>query len=195
MEDIPLEIIQAASSGDQTASRELVERMHRPVLATIHRFVGRRLREDVEDIAQELFLKLFRALHKFDPERGVKFTTWSYTIVRNHCFDVLKKRRISAVSMDHDTNPIEEGKTWELEDTGARKPSEAALNEELGETIDAALQELSEDHRMVIILREYEQLDLKSIAEIMDVSEGTVKSRLHRAKAALREKLQPYLSA
>jgi RNA polymerase sigma-70 factor (ECF subfamily) len=191
--DIPNETVAAAVRGDQQASREIVERLHRPVLATIHRFVGRRMRDDVEDLAQEVFMKIFRSIDRFDPERGVKFTTWIYTFVRNHCFDYLKKRRLSTVSLDSDTNPIAENKSWDLEDAGARTPGQDALNSELGATIEAAMQELSDDHRMVLILREFEQLDLRSIAEIMDVSEGTIKSRLHRAKAALREKLQPYL--
>ncbi|MCA8970353.1 MAG: sigma-70 family RNA polymerase sigma factor [Planctomycetes bacterium] len=193
MDDIPFSDIRLAREGDPDASRRIVEQLQRPIIATIHRFLGRRFREDVEDIAQDVFLKLFRALDRFDEERGVKFTTWAFTFVKNHCFDVLKKRRISAVSIDSGAVAEEDEGQWELADGSVRMPPHAALDSELGARIEAAIESLSPDHRMVFILREYEQMDLKSIAEAMEVSEGTIKSRLHRAKQALIARLEPYL--
>ncbi|MFQ5505167.1 MAG: RNA polymerase sigma factor [Planctomycetota bacterium] len=192
MAEIPPDLIQRAVERDQKACREIVETLHRPVLATIYRFLGRRSVEEVEDIGQEIFLKIFRSLERFDPGRGVKFSTWVYTFVRNHCFDVLKKRRISTVSLH---SPETEQKDWELEDRNLRKPAERTLDRELGSQIESALQSLTEEHRMVFVLREYQQMDLKSIARVMDCSEGTVKSRLHRAKAAMRRKLAKYLNS
>ncbi len=191
MEDIPIEDIRAALDGDQAACRRIVEALHRPVLATIHRFLGRRFQEEVEDVAQDVFLKIFRALDRFDPERGVKFTTWAFTFVRNHCLDVLKKRRPATISLQGGRE--EEDGAWELEDPKGRRPVDEALNEELGRQLEAALQSLSEDHRMVFILREFERMDLKSIAEVTGTNEGTVKSRLHRAREALKRLLAPYL--
>mgnify|MGYP001247285125 CR=1 FL=1 len=193
MDDVAFSDIQLATQGDQAACRRIVEHLQKPVLATIHRFLGPRFREEVEDIAQDVFLKLFRALDRFEPERGVKFTTWTFTFVKNHCFDVLKKRRLPSVSIDSSGPAEEEGASWELEDASVRMPAVAALDSELGAQIAAAIDSLSADHRMVFILREYEQLDLKSIAAVMEVSEGTIKSRLHRAKQALMERLKPYL--
>ena len=81
-------LVRAAQKGDNDASRTIVEALQRPVLATIFRFLGPAWRRDVEDLAQEVFLKVFRALPSFDPARA-KFTTWVYTFVRNHCYDVL----------------------------------------------------------------------------------------------------------
>ncbi len=192
MLEIPYETIDAAVRGDQAASRDIVEKLHRPILSTIHRFLGRRYANEVEDVAQDIFLKVFRALDRFDPERGVKFTTWVYTFVRNHCFDVLKKRRIPTVSMHLEGEGGEE-REWDLEDERGRDPGSISLGTELGEVIETALQTLNPEQRLVFVLREYEQLELRSIAEIMDCSEGTVKSRLHRAKDALRQRLEPYL--
>jgi len=190
--DIPYEVVDRAVAGDQDACREIVEKLHRPVLATTHRFLGRRFNDEAEDIAQEIFLKVFRTLHRFDKQRGVKFTTWVFTFVRNHCFDVLKKKRLTTTSLQSEDAEGEE-KSWELEDGSARRPEELAESSELGEQIELALASLVEEQRMVFVLREYEQLDLKSIAEVMDCSEGTVKSRLHRAKEALKQRLEPYL--
>jgi RNA polymerase sigma-70 factor (ECF subfamily) len=192
MEELPLADIEAAVRGDPEASRRIVEVLHRPILATIHRFLGTSRSHEAEDVAQEVFLKVFRSLGTFEPERRVRFTTWVYTFVKNHCFDLLKKRHLPTVSVDGPATDQGEGR-WELPDPDGRKPGDSLLDEELRQLIDAALQQLSPDHRMVFILREFEQMDLKAIADVMDCNEGTVKSRLHRAKEALKDRLRPYL--
>ncbi|MEE9125903.1 MAG: sigma-70 family RNA polymerase sigma factor, partial [Planctomycetota bacterium] len=145
---------------------------------------------DLEDIAQDIFLKLFRSIERFDPDRGVKFTTWTYTFVRNHCFDVLKKRRVKTTSL---TYVDSEEKQRDLVDETTPQPSPTLETRELGRKIEEALSTLGEEQRMVFVLREYEGLGYGAIAQVMDVSEGTIKSRLHRAKEALRTRLAPYL--
>jgi RNA polymerase sigma factor (sigma-70 family) len=184
-------VVRAAQSGDQAACRTIVEGLQRPVLATIYRFLGSGWRREVEDIAQEVFLKVFRALPKFDPARA-KFTTWVYTFVRNHCYDVLKRRRLptSSIHAGPDDGPVRE-----LPDRREQLPTASLHNQELGRRIGEALATLGEDQRMVFVLREYEQLDYSEIAAITGVNEGTVKSRLFRAKESLRLQLAPYLEA
>jgi RNA polymerase sigma-70 factor (ECF subfamily) len=178
MIDLSPETILRARDGDEGASREIVEALHRPVLGIIHRFLGPAFRKDVEDIAQDVFLKVFRALDRYDPTRA-KFTTWVYTFVRNHCFDVMKRRWLPTTSVyDRELGSLR-----------------SAANSELGSKIAQALGQLGEDQRMAFILREYEGMDYESIGRITGVSEGTVKSRLHRAKESLRTKLRPYLQA
>jgi RNA polymerase sigma-70 factor (ECF subfamily) len=181
----------AAQQGDPAASRAIVEALHRPIIATIYRFLGTGYRREVEDLAQEVFLKVFRALGRFDPSRA-KFTTWVYTFVRNHCYDVLKRRRIPTTSM-HAAAPDEAAR--DFPDRRELQPPQDAENQELGRRIGEALASLGEDQRMVFVLREYESLDYSEIAEITGVNEGTVKSRLFRAKEALRQQLAPYLKA
>ncbi len=190
MTDLQPETISRAQQGDQDACREIIEALHRPVIATVYRFLGGRFKSDVEDIAQDVFLKIFRAIERFDPDRGVKFTTWVYTFVRNHCFDVLKKRRLPTTSL---SATMEGEGDFELVDEAAQSPTAMPENAELGHKIEEALAGLGEDQRMVFILREYEGLDYNAIAQVMGVSEGTVKSRLHRAKEALRVRLEPYM--
>jgi len=181
----------AAQRGDEAASRTILETLHRPVIAIIYRFLGGRVRDEVEDIAQEVFLKVFRAIGQYDPGRA-KFTTWVYTFVRNHCYDVLKKRRLPLTSL---TPTDEPGARIDLPDDRELQPEPAAANSELGSKIGEALAALSEDQRMAFILREYEGLDYAAIASVTGVSEGTVKSRLFRAKEAMRARLEPYLRA
>lgn len=184
-------IVRAAQSGDEAASRTIVEALQRPVIATIFRFLGTGWRREVEDIAQEVFLKVFRALHSFDPARA-KFTTWVYTFVRNHCYDVLKRRRLPMNSLQ----AVPEGEAArDVVDGRELQPTSSLENQELGRAIGRALATLGEDQRMVFILREYENLDYREIAAIAGVNEGTVKSRLFRAKESLREQLAPYLQA
>lgn len=189
MTDLDSDLIQRAQQGDPDACRSLIHALHRPVLATIYRFLGSGYRSEYEDIAQDIFLKLFRSIERFDPERGVKFTTWTFTFVRNHCFDILKKRRVKTTSI----TGVEHDQQRDLEDTVARAPGFELENSELGEKIEHALAGLSEDQRLAFILREYEGLEYSAIAVVLDVSEGTIKSRLHRAKEAMRQRLAPYL--
>ncbi|MCU0865704.1 MAG: sigma-70 family RNA polymerase sigma factor [Planctomycetes bacterium] len=191
MTELTETVVRAAQSGDQAACRTIVEGLQRPVLATIYRFLGSGWRREVEDIAQEVFLKVFRALPKFDPARA-KFTTWVYTFVRNHCYDVLKRRRLPTSSMH--AGP-DDGPARELPDRREQLPTASVENQELGRRIGEALATLGEDQRMVFVLREYEQLDYGEIAAITGVNEGTVKSRLFRAKESLRLQLAPYLEA
>ncbi|MBX3465247.1 MAG: sigma-70 family RNA polymerase sigma factor [Planctomycetes bacterium] len=189
MTEIAVSTVLAAQQGDQAASRAIVEALHRPVLATIFRFLGQGHQREVEDLAQEVFLKVFRALDRFDPSRA-KFTTWVYTFVRNHCYDVLKRRRVPTTSL-HSTG--EDAPPRDVEDRRELRPVQEAENQELGRRIGEALAALGEDQRMAFILREYESLDYREIAAITGVNEGTVKSRLFRAKATLRQQLAPYL--
>ena len=94
MSPIDLELVKRAQRADEHALRNIIDRLHRPILATIHRFLGSRFADQVEDIGQEVFLRVFRSLGQFDPDRGVKFTTWVFAFVRNYCLDVLKRRRL-----------------------------------------------------------------------------------------------------
>ena len=156
MIDLDHTVVIRAQAGEEEACRTIIERLHRPVLATIYRFLGSRFQADLEDIAQDIFLKLFRSIERFDPDRGVKFTTWTYTLVRNHCFDVLKKRRVKTTSL---TFVDDEDKQRDVPDQAARQPRPTLEARELGRKIEEALSLLGEDQRMVFVLREYEGLE------------------------------------
>ncbi len=185
--------IELAVLGDEEASRHVVEALRRPVLAWIHRFLGRGFAHEFEDIGQDVLLKIVRNLHRFDPQRGVKLTTWVFTIVKNHCVDLLRKRRIKTCSFE--ANAEREDTRHEPEAIHERKPLDWVVNTELGRQIDDALQSLTPNQQKVFVLREYEGLEYGAIARITRTPEGTVKSRLDRAKEALRGRLRAYLCA
>jgi RNA polymerase sigma-70 factor (ECF subfamily) len=177
------ELVLLAQQGDQEASRRIIEDLHRPILAFAYRMLGPAYRAELEDIAQEIFLRLFRALDRFDTDRGVKFTTWVFTFVRNYCLDLMKKRRLHMVSL---TSGDDDEGQWALEDDHGVGPERQAQSHEIQEKLDAALEHIGAEQRDVFVMREQKGMDYGEIATRTGVPEGTVKSRLHRARLALR---------
>lgn len=191
MIDVPEQLLERARAGDELAVRAIVERLQVPIYQSVHRLIGGRLQNDVEDVTQEIFVKVFRTLDRFDPQRGVKFTTWVYTYVKNHCFDLLKKRRLNVVSLDADGGSGSDGDASRYEPEGSGPaPGERLSAAEVDRIVRHAVDQLPEDQRIAFILREYQELDYREIAQAMECSEGTVKSRLHRAREALRHSLR-----
>ena len=111
--------------------------------------------------------------------------------VKNHCFDVLKKRRLSVVHPDL-MQEDGDGPRFEFPSDSSH-PAAEALSSELGQQIANAVSRLPDDQRLVFILREYQSLDYREISSVVGCSEGTVKSRLYRAKEALRDGLKQYV--
>ena len=190
---VSAEEIELAVLGEPDATGHVVSALRQPVRAWIHRFLGQGFAHEVEDIGQDVLLKIVRNLHRFDPQRGVKLTTWVFAIVKYHCFDLFKKRRIKTFSFE--ANAEGEATRHEPEAVHEREPLDWVANTELGRQLDDALQSLAPNHRKVFVLREYEGLDYRAIARITGMPEGTVKSQLHRAKAALRGCLSADLRA
>jgi RNA polymerase sigma-70 factor (ECF subfamily) len=134
-----------------------------------------------EDLTQETFVKAFAAIGRFDGRSGL--FTWLYRIAINTCRSSLRGKRPAMQSIDA------------VAQRGGNEasPMERASDREEQSLVLAALAELEDDHRAVVILRDLEGLDYGEIAEILEVAGGTVKSRLHRARMMLREKLLPII--
>lgn len=181
------EVVVRAQKGDEAACREIIEKMHQPMLGFIYRILGPGYREQMEDIAQDIFLKVFRAIERFDVHRGVKFSTWAFTFTRNHCLDLLKKKKLPVFSM---TSVLEDEGQRAFEDEGSFRPDQEAVGSEIGHRIDSALLSINPKQREVFDMRERRGMEYSDIAARMGVAEGTVKSRLHRARLALREILK-----
>lgn len=192
MVDISDAAVERARAGDPEAFRTVVKAFQRPIYQTVFRLVGGRFPADIEDITQDIFLKIYRALPRFDPDRGVKFSTWIYTFVKNHCFDVLKKRRLQTVYLDSGRSEDDSGPKHDLEGPG-REPGDEVEQSEVSKRIQEAVAKLPEDQRIVFVLREYQGLDYREISHVAGCNEGTVKSRLYRAKEALRQSLRRYV--
>ncbi len=171
-----VELVQRMRVGDADALRSIVERYQDRIFALIFGIV--RDRHEVEDVAQEVFLKVFRRIHAFDGRS--RFYTWLYRVAANSAKDHVKKRsRRPSVALDDNAGIP----------SMLRSPAENAERSELRLAVRAAINTLPGRYREVLTLREIEGLTYNEIAAILRVSMGTVESRLHRARARLKQVL------
>ena len=188
------ELVQRVQAGDSAAFRELFDKYHRRAFAVAMGVVKNE--EDALDAVQEAFVKVHKNIHRFQGTSS--FYTWLYRIVMNASIDHVR-RTSRRKSLDFDERALHEES--EVAGDGALVPSitdanpgKAALRRELGGAIQAALQDLPEHHRQVIVLREIEGMSYEDMAEALDVPKGTVMSRLFHARKKMQAALAPYLS-
>jgi RNA polymerase sigma-70 factor, ECF subfamily len=179
------ELMAAYKAGEPAAFRVLVERHHGPV----YRFCLRALRspEAAADAAQEVFLRVVRNCAGWEPK--AKFTTWVYTIARNHCIDEARKGRFRKTESLNETVGADGQGEEKIERVASPVPQsdQIAHGTRLRKAIDAALATLPEEQREVFLLREVSGLAFKEIAEATGVGENTVKSRMRYALAGLKK--------
>ncbi len=172
------ELAQAAAAGSEEAFARLVELHEKRVYALALRVTGNQ--EDAADVAQEAFLSAWRGLPSFRGDAG--FSTWLYRLTSNAAIDHLRKTRRQKAEASLDG--IAQG--LEVPDP-APTPQEQAETQALREAVRWGLGELSKEHQQALTLREYEELSYEEIAARLEVDLGTVKSRISRARAALRK--------
>ena len=169
------DLICRAARGDAEAFRQLVEAYQTPAYRLAARMCGP---DSAEDVTQEAFLAAWRALPEF---RGdCRFSTWLYRLVSNAAIDFLRREK-----KHRDTGDVDD---LELPD-GGPSLQEQAERSDTRDAVRRALDRLSPEHRQVLLLRFMQELDYGEIARALNVSEGTVKSRINRAKSKLREVL------
>jgi RNA polymerase sigma-70 factor (ECF subfamily) len=173
------QLVARALHGSQDAYRDLVERHGRTVL----NLVARMVREDgvAEELAQDAFVKAFSALRSFDP--SYKFSNWILRIAHNTAIDYLRRARPDMVSFD--AGAPGHGVADALVDDRERSPLDRAVHQGLREDLEAALGRLRPEYRRLVIMRYLEDLSYEDIADTLGLPLGTVKSHLHRARAAL----------
>ena len=179
------EIVRRVLSGEEDLFEVLVRRYQARVVSHVSRMVG--LREDAIDLSQEIFLKVFQALDRFNP--AYKFSTWLFRIAGNAAIDHLRKRRPRTVPLE---TPDPEGGAGpvpiEQRSTGL-DPYGRLRNVERGRAILRAIDDLPADFRELITLRHFAGLSYEEIASVKDMPLGTVKNKLFRARAVLKERL------
>jgi RNA polymerase sigma-70 factor (ECF subfamily) len=175
-------------AGDHHAFRELVERHQNAVVGTVAKMLGNA--SEAEDIAQQVFLRVWRHAKRYRPE--AKFTTYLFTITRNLVFNETRRRkRRNEVSADE----REENSHASIPEDPHRQPDSELLQEELRLKVDKAIASLPEQQRMAVVLRRYEQMPYEEIAKVLGLSVSAVKSLLFRARHSLREALADYLES
>ncbi len=181
------EWINRAKEGDMEAFSRLVETYENRILNYCYRMLGNRF--DAEDATQEVFVKLYRFFGSYAGNSA--FSTWLYKIASNVCLDMLRKSKRThkdTVSI-HQYSTEGEEFALPIEDSGPTPYQSAQMNEAQRALMEA-LEKLSEEQKKVIILRDIEGLSYEEIAEITGTAAGTVKSRINRARQALKKLLE-----
>lgn len=178
------ELVKKCQDGEINAFQELVSRYHQKIYVVLTGLL--RNREDALEIAQEAFFRAYKKIKSF--QGGSSFYTWLYRIAVNLAIDSQRRQK---------RNPLDFRETmdglFEEQNEVARDPFSDVQDRELREKLISAINDLTPEHRAVIILRAVEGLSYKDIGEILGCSEGTVMSRLHYARKKLQEKLSSFL--
>lgn len=182
--DPDIGLVQKAKKGNRAAFGELVNRYYEMVYVLAYGVVNNR--EVARDVTQDVFIKVYERLHKFDEKS--KFKTWLYRVSVNAAIDQHRKKKpvqsidVTDAAEESDRAPVV------MTDT-APSPRDQAHQEELKARMKEALSKLSEDHRAILILREWQGLSYQEIAESLEIDHGTVMSRLFYARKKLGEVL------
>jgi RNA polymerase sigma-70 factor, ECF subfamily len=180
-------LVASAKSGDPSAFETLVARYERKIFRLAHNITQNR--EDAEDVMQDAFLKSYEHLGEFQGDS--RFYTWLVRITVNEALMRLRKRRGNVFSLDEPVESEEDLMPRELEDWGP-SPEQQYAQEELRAILGEVIDKLEPEYRVVFVLRDIEQLSTEETANLLNLSEPAVKSRLLRARLGLRKRLNRY---
>jgi RNA polymerase sigma-70 factor (ECF subfamily) len=178
-------LVRRCLAGDTLSWEELVHNYNRRIYSICYRFTGSA--DDAEDLTQEVFIKMYRTLNSYDPERG-SFMTWVATMTRNLLVDHFRKSKQDRATESLDSSPSEEEDAPKLGDRVAdTKPAPDAFvqSQQAQQMVQRALEKLSPELREAVILRDLQDMDYREIAQALKVPEGTVKSRINRGRTEL----------
>ena len=182
--------IKQVLKGDKDAFAEIVDLYQHRLYQVCYRMLGNR--HEAEDIAQEAFVRAFINIHSFDQKR--KFSTWLYRIATNLCIDRIRKKKPDYY-LDAEVRGTEGLDMYSQIAASDELPEEELMKLELQERIQYEISRLPDKYRSAIVLKYMEELSLQEISEILDLPLGTVKTRIHRGREALRKQLskQPHI--
>ncbi|MBL8047052.1 MAG: sigma-70 family RNA polymerase sigma factor [Chthonomonas sp.] len=181
--------VRKSDSQSQADNRQHFEKLmresYRQVFSLAIRLTGNA--SEAEDLVQESYVRAFRFFHRYD--RSLQFTSWLYRIMTNvHIDSIRRKSRLKVTSLDS-VGP-QGNKAWDVPDQSST-PEETMVESHLAEPFQIALRAMTPEFRMAVMLADVEGLAYEEIAEMMDISVGTVRSRIHRGRKQLKERLGP----
>lgn len=187
--DVDAVLVARVQKGDKRAFDLLVLKYQRKIMRLLARMLNNQA--EIEDIAQETFIKAYRALPQFRGESA--FYTWLYRIAINTARNWLSSNQRKMLVPD--TFETKEGETFSQSDNliDIDTPESRMVSSEIAQTVNKAIEELPEDLRTAIVLREIEGLSYEEIAQTMECPIGTVRSRIFRAREAIAARLKPVL--
>jgi len=179
------DLLRRCLAGDERAYRELVERYRRQVFSLARRMTGSV--EDAEDLTQETFVRMFKALDRYDPTRP--FAAWLMSIATRLSIDHLRRRKVRPISVtQREAGSRDEEYTIEIVDSAPR-PDERTAHAEEEVRVQRLIDSLPPHYRAVVLLRHQHDLSYEEIAEALHLPLGTVKARIHRARALLKDRI------
>jgi RNA polymerase sigma-70 factor, ECF subfamily len=182
------DLVAAVLEGDRERFGDLIDRYQGRLVNYLFRLL--RNADDAHDLAQEVLVKVYQVLDRYDPQ--YKFSTWLFRVAQNAAIDQIRRRRLKVVSLRQEDEEGE-GRDWDLP-SSERGPYGELRNQERGEAIQEAIESLPWEYRELILLRHFGELPYEEIARIKEMPLGTVKNKLFRGRQMLKEKLQDYLS-
>lgn len=182
-----VELARALAAGEPRAFERFVEHFRSKIFHYSWLICGQR--DDAEEVAQETLLKVFESFEQLREPEHVR--AWVFRIARNAC---LMQRRKSVFAPQHELSLEDLPPGSEIEDAAVRLPDDQLQGAELRAVLHQVIAELPPAYRPVVLLRDIEELSTEETAEILDLSTDVVKTRLHRARAAMRQKLDCYLN-
>jgi RNA polymerase sigma-70 factor (ECF subfamily) len=175
-------LIQKCKNGDIPSFEILIESYQKKVFNIAYRMLSNA--DDASDVAQEVFLKVFKSIANFKEESSL--STWIYRITTNVCLDEMRRRKKTAVISMNSTIQLGDGEIdIQIEDESLH-PDEIVEEKELKDEVKKAIESLNDEHKIVIILRDINGLSYDEIANTLQCSLGTVKSRINRARNSLK---------
>ncbi|KUP04478.1 RNA polymerase sigma factor SigW [Bacillus coahuilensis m2-6] len=185
MDELVNKRIKQVLKGDQNAFGEIVELYKDKVFQICYRMVGNR--HEAEDLAQEAFVRAYVNIHTFQQTR--KFSTWLFRIATNLCIDRIRKKKPDYY-LDAEVAGTEGLTLYSQVAAEGKLPEEEVETLEMEEQLQREISKLPDKYRSVIILKYIEELSLQEISDILDLPLGTVKTRVHRGREALRKQLK-----
>ncbi len=177
------DLVDRARMGDVEAFEQLIESCQKKVFNIAYKMIGNY--DDANELAQEVFLKAFRSIKKFKGDS--LFSTWIYKVTANVCLDEIRRRKKRIVlSLDEDIELNDGEVKRQIPDSSPTPDLEAETNE-IKDAVNKSIQELPDDYKSVIILRDIQGFSYDEISTIVNCPEGTVKSRINRARQALKK--------
>jgi len=183
------DLVAAILKGEQELYSDLVQRYQGRLVNYLYRLL--RSTQEAEDLAQEVFFKIYKALDRYDPK--YKFSTWLFRVAQNAAIDQIRKRRLLLVSMDRQGSSDDDLGTWEFASSDP-SPYGDLRNRERGEAIQVAIDGLPWDYRELIVLRHFGELSYDEIAKLKEMPLGTVKNKLFRGRQMMKERLRDFLT-